>query len=181
MSIELGNVICITDRSKAAERDARMLGKNGDPRLVLPPPKPEVLGSGLLQGDGAGRYLRQAAVKTVSGDGKFDGVVGMGWVLMGWVLIALDDVKLSLGAQKVWEKLGGKIARLLPKSSAPRSNALVDAAGRYHSAIRQLRKDAKFAIVRPDWYVYGLAKDQVELEGLLEKLGRQMFPDSARL
>ena len=48
MSIELGNVICLTDPAAAAARDEILLKADGRPEVALPPVPPPVLGVGVL-------------------------------------------------------------------------------------------------------------------------------------
>jgi flavoprotein hydroxylase len=181
MSVEMGKIICIPDPVAAEARDKAMGGKNGDPRLVMPPPKPEVLGSGLLASEGGeaalvsgvGRYVTNGRLKGVDGEGRMDDVVGR-----GWVIVAVDgaEPKLAPRHAQLWNKLGGKVASLLPKGSEPVAGKLVDVRGTYHGTLVFLRKGARYCVVRPDYYSFGLAANDDELGVVLQKLGNFVYP-----
>ena len=78
MSVELGNVICLSDPAAAAARDEVMLKAEGRPEVALPPIPPAVLGPGVLADEPAGvagQLSPQGRVRTAAGvTGRFDQV-----------------------------------------------------------------------------------------------------------
>src|SRR5690606_37261639 len=85
-SVGLGMVICITDPDEAAERDARMkaeLAAKDDDAPVNT--DIGVLGPGIcVEGDPhAGELAHQGVVEHAGRTGRFDEVVGRGWILVG--------------------------------------------------------------------------------------------------
>src|ERR1700760_2362769 len=86
MSVELGNVICLSDPAAAAARDEVMLKAEGRPEVALPPIPPAVLGPGVLADEPAGvagQLSPQGRVRTAAGvTGRFE-QLGGGGVLGG--------------------------------------------------------------------------------------------------
>lgn len=156
-----------------------MSGKKGDPRLVLPPPRPQVLGPGLLADEGGeaaltngvGRYVSNSVVSKDGITGKIDEIVGLGWVLLGLGV----PVELKGRHAEVWKKLGGKSASLVSKKEKPGPGQLVDVNNGFHNSVAFLRKGAKYIVIRPDWYSFGLADDEQELGRVMNKLDEMMF------
>ena len=93
-SIELGQLICLTDPDAAAERDRRMMAALAEGAPAQPPPSPR-LGPGLLlDGDpAAGQMSIQAPVTATAGTGLFDDVVGGGCLLLASESVPLDPAR----------------------------------------------------------------------------------------
>ena len=103
MSVELGNVICLTDPAAVATRDEVMLKAEGRPEVALPPIPPPVLGPGVLSTgpDGApvgvaGQLSPQGPVARPGGaTGRFDEVIGTGFVLASTVDLSRADPRAA--------------------------------------------------------------------------------------
>ena len=70
-----------------------------------------------------------------------------------------------------WKAIGGRTAVV---AEAPDPGALEDIDGTYVTWFAAHACAA--AIVRPDWYLYGTARDGRELSALLDQLGRSLRP-----
>lgn len=172
MSVGLGRLICETDPAAAAGRDAAMLrdrARDGAGR-----PRPDVLTGGFLHRDTAaapqgpaGVLLPQAKVAHATASGPFDEIAGTG----GFTLLTLDDPGRAVhdgGTRTAPDPLGVRPVRLLPPGT-PRGHAtggaVVDTEGVYHAWLAAL--GARTVLVRPDFYVYGAARDRAGSAALL--------------
>jgi 2-polyprenyl-6-methoxyphenol hydroxylase-like FAD-dependent oxidoreductase len=176
MSVELGNVICMTDHEAVAARDKAMLQAGGRPELALPAVPPPVLGSGLLQTDDegalvgtAGTLSRQARVATADGTvGRLDQVIGIGFVVLSTV-----DLSVHL-TEPVLAAVGELRAHLVqftepagPTGPHPTIQVVSDVDGMYRPYLAATGPE--IVIVRPDFYVYGTGR-AADLAGLLADL-----------
>jgi 2-polyprenyl-6-methoxyphenol hydroxylase-like FAD-dependent oxidoreductase len=124
MSVELGNVICLTDPAGVAARDEVMAAAGGRPDLVLPAVPPPVLGPGVLAtGPGgapvglAGQLSPQARVAPVGGAaGRFDDVVGTGFVVAS--AVDLSPV-MTGGLRSGLDRLGAHIVQFAEPGTEP--------------------------------------------------------------
>ncbi|HEX4256472.1 MAG TPA: bifunctional 3-(3-hydroxy-phenyl)propionate/3-hydroxycinnamic acid hydroxylase [Streptosporangiaceae bacterium] len=171
MSVELGNVICLSDPAAAAARDEVMLKAEGRPELALPPIPPPVLGPGVLaSGAGAsgvaGQLSPQGRVRTAAGDlGRFDQVVGPGFA----VLTSTDVSFITEGhAGGSLAQLGAHVLRLLPPDSEPARDAVADVDGVYRPWLDAAGYEA--VVIRPDYYVFGGVTAGADLPDLLNQL-----------
>ncbi|KAI9026366.1 putative monooxygenase [Hyaloraphidium curvatum] len=174
-SVDLGRVICITDPAAAAARDARMLGHDGDPRKVMPPPLPLLLGEGLVRGEGAGAYVPDFPVRGAGGVGMLGATAGRGWVLLG---LGSEPV-LGEAQAAVWKTLGGTRVTVMPKGGEPAGGEVprvVDEKGHLRGYLESLRTGASFAVIRPDFYTFAVAKDAEELSAALDDLAARLCP-----
>ncbi|WP_405854106.1 bifunctional 3-(3-hydroxy-phenyl)propionate/3-hydroxycinnamic acid hydroxylase [Streptomyces sp. NBC_01515] len=157
-SVQLGRVICVTDPTAAAERDATILaGRRGRGPTVPDPAKP--LTRGLLHraSDGspaapAGEVIPQGRVRGPGGTGLFDDVVGRGFVLL---LAPGAPADLDEEQSAFLTALGTHVVRLLPEDGEPQGGAVADVGGVYRAFLARHRTDA--VLVRPDYHVYGAA------------------------
>jgi flavoprotein hydroxylase len=177
MSVELGNVICLSDPAAAAARDEVMLKAEGRPELALPPIPPPVLGPGVLAsgpGGVTGQLSPQGRVWTAEGlSGLFDQVVGTGFV----VAVGPDvPVGLKDGALAFLAELGAHVVRFVPPGREPSAaddgsgglEVVVDLDGAYLPWLRSA--GYKAAVIRPDFYVFGGVASAAGLAGLLDEL-----------
>jgi flavoprotein hydroxylase len=182
MSRALGEVICATDPAEVARRDEFMLGGGGDPAKVLPPIPPPSLPDGLLQGAGCsitqpvGLLIFQANVASAQRTGRFDEVVGT-----GFVLASPSDARAALGAARVRAlgALGVRLVRIVNADSlirditAPAGIAVVrDIDRRYLPYLAQEGVEA--ILVRPDFYVFGAARTLADVAALVDDLLEQL-------
>lgn len=145
-AIELGGVICVLDPAKAAARDAHFMGmkdvggEDRFPESRLPP-------SDMLRADDphAGELSLQAFVEFRRRIGRFDDLVGSGFVLLGLdadITQQLDDAQL-----KFVETLGVKIVSIGGRSG------IVDVDNAYRQWFESL--GCRTVLIRPDFYLYG--------------------------
>lgn len=188
MSVELGKVICVLDPHEAAQRDARMIAAGADPARVLPASPPSGLSHGILHRDaagdltaGAGELGAQYPVlhrgRTALLDEFFPGP-GFTCLTDGNIADGLDPV--TRGLLERWD------VRVVPLvERAADGDGFVDVEGGYLGPMRESGRPA--VLLRPDFYVFGTAADQVELAALLVDLDGQLtstrhgVPDSDAL
>lgn len=182
MSRALGEVICVTDPEKVRKRDEFMIAGGGDPAKVLPAMPPASLPDGLLQGarissipSAAGTLSFQAHVAAGQREGRFDEIVGT-----GFVLISAGDPRAVLGADrlKALDVLGARLVRVVDADSTlddsqPEGVTVVrDIDSRYLPYLNQEGFEA--VLVRPDFYVFGVAATSEEVPGLVDDLLEQL-------
>ena len=176
MSVELGNVICLSDPAAAAARDEVMLKAEGRPEVALPPIPPPVLGPGVLAdepaGGVAGQLSPQGRVRTAAGTtGLFDQVVGTGFALLGRQPFIR---KISDSDRALLAELGAHVVLAVPVDEAPGGTAdgdevvVVDADGVYLGWLAAAGYEA--VVIRPDCYVFGGVASVADLPGLLAEL-----------
>ncbi|SEC92157.1 flavoprotein hydroxylase [Streptomyces sp. 3213] len=157
-SVQLGRVICVTDPTAAADRDATILAGRRDRGPTVPDPaKPLTRGLLHRSGDGsptapAGEVIPQGRVRGPGGTGLFDDVVGRGFVLL---LAPGADAGLDEEQSAFLTDLGTHVVRLLPEDGEPKGGAVADVGGVYRAFLSRHRADA--VLVRPDYHVYGAA------------------------
>jgi flavoprotein hydroxylase len=149
-SVGLGRIICVPDPAAAAERDAAMIPAARDGQLTVPPPLPG-LGAGILHaGDAhAGRLFVQGRVTQDGRTGRFDDVVGRGWVLLGRRADPLAELAPDLAAW--FASIGGSGAQVA--ESGPIADVDRTYANWFAGA------GVEVALQRPDFYLFGTAAD----------------------
>jgi 2-polyprenyl-6-methoxyphenol hydroxylase-like FAD-dependent oxidoreductase len=177
MSVELGNVICLTDPHEVATRDEVMLKAEGRPELALPPVPPPVLGRGVLHtgADGqllapAGELSPQARVANSAGRvGRFDEVIGGGFVVAGSVDLS---AALTDDALEAVRRLGAHVVQFVePGSTAVVGEAVEVAVDVDDFYLPYLRAGGhEVIVVRPDFYLFGAAATAAGLPALLAEL-----------
>jgi hypothetical protein len=119
MSVELGKVICVTDADAAAQRDAFMIGNNGDPARNLPPIPPSTLIDGVLHRDAAGEPRPGSGVLAFQPHLSIDGRVGLLDELIGPAVIVAATVDphevLSAGQLARLRALDAVLLHLVPE------------------------------------------------------------------
>jgi 3-(3-hydroxy-phenyl)propionate hydroxylase len=167
-SRDLGDIICIVDTDKAAERDARMMAdlaaRNHEPitgDLVK-------LGPGIWCEDTAtaGELSPQGMVQFDGREGRFDQVMGQ-----GWMVLAVDrptDGLLSAPHDAALNKLGGRLI------SVGQTGCDVDSLDATYSDW-MTAAGAHYAIIRPDFFVAATARTPEQLatcvDTILSRLG----------
>jgi 2-polyprenyl-6-methoxyphenol hydroxylase-like FAD-dependent oxidoreductase len=182
MSVELGKVICIGDPEEAAGRDAAMLAAGGRPEQALPPVPPPTLGPGVgrRRPDGsplgpAGQFAGHGVVRLPDGRvGPHDDLVSPAFALG-----AGFDAREHLTDESVraFVRLGGVFEHFVAADAElchePGFRQVADVGGFYLSHMAELGFCA--AIVRPDYYLFGVSKAadgvQALVDDLLDQLG----------
>jgi hypothetical protein len=160
-AVGLGRIICITDEAAAAARDAQMLAARQDPRLGPPPPPPPRLGPGLLRRSDpqAGSLGLQGRVRKAGLEGRFDDVVGRGFVLIS---VQSDPlVNLSAAHRAFWQKIKGLAVHV----GGP---LLTDVDGSYAAWLESMR--AAVVLLRPDHHVFGVSEATADADSLVGEL-----------
>ncbi|MEV5959492.1 bifunctional 3-(3-hydroxy-phenyl)propionate/3-hydroxycinnamic acid hydroxylase [Streptomyces sp. NPDC051987] len=183
MSVNLGKVICMTDAKAAADRDTVMLAsrKRGigaqRPQTVL-----ERLKDGVVLRDAderpvglAGHLAPQGRVAGARGTGRFDEIVGTGFVLLTTQNPAgLTEGVLDAGHRAFLADLGVTTVRVLPAGTPLEdlgADDVVDVDQVYLSYLAE--QSATVALVRPDFYLFGAVEHVSGLPALLESLRQQ--------
>lgn len=153
-SDRLSRVVNIVDTAQAAARDQGMREKGE----WHPPELPSLLG-GVLHRDASGGVVAGSGLFTPQGRLRRDGIEDRGDEFLGggFQLWCLKDpaAYLSDEARATLDHLGCKVGVFDDASS---THAFEDIDGTYRAFLDNL--DAEFAIVRPDFYVFGAAKAQ---------------------
>ena len=168
-SQDLGEIICIADPDKAAERDARMMAElaardytpiSGD--LVK-------LGPGVWCADtpSAGELSPQGVVAFKGREDRFDQAVGVGWFLLGLEAPVAGALRADQEAHLA--ALGGRALSLGPEGSG---FDVVTRDACYASWMRDT--GARYAIVRPDFYVAATAQDIESLRASFDTLSHRL-------
>jgi flavoprotein hydroxylase len=178
MSVELGNVICMTDPVQAAARDELMLRAEGRPELALPPVPPPVLGPGVLHTGPDGSPLRPAGELGWQGRvadregtaGRLDEVVGTGWIVLSavdpspwltppvrWILDELRAVVVHVTEDEHRDGVEDESVRVV-----------TDLEARILPPMRAGGHDV--LVIRPDFYIFGAGASVDALEPLLQEL-----------
>jgi flavoprotein hydroxylase len=178
MSIDSGKVICETDPKKAAGRDSVMLAalrrrtQQRHARSLR-----EAIVDGVLRrgADGApapraGDPAPQGRVTVDGRSGRFDEVVGTGFAL---VTRADPAAALDVDAVAFLDGLGAHRVTVRPADAADPSAAdVVDLDGVYLTYLAGADADA--VLIRPDFYVFGVAAGPDDLAALVDDLRQQV-------
>jgi 2-polyprenyl-6-methoxyphenol hydroxylase-like FAD-dependent oxidoreductase len=149
-SMQLGEVICLTDPAAAAARDAAMAKDLAEGTSMPPRPLPK-LGDGLHRDDAGGGTLSiQAPVQAGTRQVLFDDV----FAASGTLLLRSDDIRAQLPDEAA-SALTGLGFQIIAFGPAPSATTAVDGTGAYRQWFDALGADA--VLVRPDFYIYGVA------------------------
>ena len=151
LSTEMGRVSCTLDPQAAAERDAALRAADAPPPLGLPP-----LQDGMVAPDRplAGVRAVQGLVRLDGREGRFDDVVGK-----GFVLLTRHAPELPLAVADALDVIGAKIVAL---------DELEDLDGRLTAWLDEHRVAA--VLVRPDAYVFGAVQALEDVPALVDDL-----------
>jgi 2-polyprenyl-6-methoxyphenol hydroxylase-like FAD-dependent oxidoreductase len=161
LSIDLGRIICVPDEAEAAARDAAMVAaaRESGPVPIPPPPPigPGAVGAGDVH---AGQAWIQGRVTSGGRTGRFDDVVGRGWVLFGAGADPAEELRADAAAW--WSALGGRTVHVGPDSST------VDVDGTYRAWF--LRHHVAAVLVRPDFIVFATTARPDGVDGLVRSV-----------
>jgi 2-polyprenyl-6-methoxyphenol hydroxylase-like FAD-dependent oxidoreductase/uncharacterized protein YciI len=147
-SMQLGEIICLTNPEDAAKRDAKMTADIAAGITMPAHPAPR-LGEGLHRYDVPGGILSiQAPVRGTEGEGLFDDVFGSGGTLL--LRKASLAAELPEHARATLESVG---IRIIALGQTPATNTAVDSTGAYSEWLDEITADA--VLIRPDFYIYG--------------------------
>ena len=167
-AVELGKVLCELDPEAAAERDATLRQADAPPPLEFPPLSKGAIHtpSGDTPDPLAGTLSVQGVVAKDGREGRFDDVVGHGWSLIaagGDPVDHLDDAD-----REVLRSLDVTVASLEPEAPG----GVRDIDGRLTEWLRG--HDARAALIRPDFCVFGSVATPDDLSSLVSDLRTQL-------
>lgn len=147
-SQELGQIICISDEAEAAKRDAAMIADLAARGNTPVPTDICHLGAGAWCDESvhAGELSVQGVVEAYGKRGRFDQVVGQGWVLFGYETDPSEALTAEQRAQLA------RIEGITVQLCAPGGDCdVVDAEGTFKAWLDGI--GAKYVLIRPDFYV----------------------------
>ncbi|MFA6112354.1 MAG: bifunctional 3-(3-hydroxy-phenyl)propionate/3-hydroxycinnamic acid hydroxylase [Sphingomonas sp.] len=159
-SVAAGAEVCKLDRAEALARDARFraVERERTRSVAMTDVVPQIC-DGIIDPSNGGERLPEFVLKSGAGDQHIDAL------LAGrFSLIARNAVAPRTG---VWATLGGQVIHLAP-------GACDDADGRLSAWFDE--RGARWAIVRPDRYLYALGSGDAALNAALALLARQLHP-----
>ncbi|WP_394833406.1 bifunctional 3-(3-hydroxy-phenyl)propionate/3-hydroxycinnamic acid hydroxylase [Pendulispora rubella] len=165
ISIQTGEVLCTRDLEQAAKRDALLLSGQA-------PPVPEFPGltSGILdfgpKGERVapvGSLFPQRAIVRDGQSGFFDDIAGR-----GFLVVTVDPEVAAKVGQPAREFLQRIDRGVVTISRTPAPGALVDLDGFYADWFA--KHGVVAVIVRPDYYVYGVARNADAVDALVARL-----------
>ena len=162
-SVSLGSIICITDPELAAQRDRAMIADRESGRQPEPPPTPR-LGAGVFEGDEGGYLSWQGQITRVAHGPhiKFDDVFGAGSLILSDAALVAEVSRENLAEL---EKRGIRVTSF-GESEAAGIASFTDVDGTYVTWFASIGAHA--VLVRPDFYVYGTAKNSGDVAGLAQ-------------
>lgn len=157
-SQQLGQIICVSDPERAAERDVAMMADLVARDFTPLPTDLCRLGPGAWVADTphAGELSVQGIVEAGGRRDRFDQAVGHGWIVLG---LAADPAR-ALGPARLdgLRALGGRTVEI----GAPgKPGEVIDAEGTYGAWFARI--GARFVLLRPDFYVAVAAADEEAL------------------
>lgn len=183
MSVEVGKIVSELDVEAAKRRDAYLLAMKEDApeRDVAPSFFP--LEDGVLRRDArssggpAGGLMPQGRVARGTERALFDDVVGRGFALVTTLdpYEVLDRKNLAF-----LERLNAHLVRVLPVGTPPKhvaAHEVVDVENVYVPFLDGAGCAA--ALVRPDFHIFGTARDRSDLPRLVGDLRRQLTATAA--
>ncbi|MFV0296544.1 MAG: bifunctional 3-(3-hydroxy-phenyl)propionate/3-hydroxycinnamic acid hydroxylase [Hyphomicrobiaceae bacterium] len=168
-SQELGQIICIADEQEAAERDARMIAELAKRGNAPVPTDICQLGQGAWCSDSAhaGELAVQGVVEANGKRDRFDQAVGQGWVLLGY---EADPAEAITEAQRVeLASLEGMTVQVCAPGGA---RDVVDVEGTFKAWLDEI--DAKYVLIRPDFYVAVTANSPEALQARFAKVMKEL-------
>lgn len=173
-SQELGKIICIADAQQAAERDVRMKAELAARNNQPVPTDICQLGQGAWCADSAhaGELSVQGVVEAHGRRDRFDQAVGRGWVMIG---LDVDPAAALTDAQR--EQLA-LLNGMTVKVGAPGTACdAVDVEGTYAKWLAAI--DAKYVLLRPDFYVAVTANSPEMLRQRFDKVMSRLHLQNA--
>ncbi|MBC2836892.1 bifunctional 3-(3-hydroxy-phenyl)propionate/3-hydroxycinnamic acid hydroxylase [Paragemmobacter straminiformis] len=168
-SQELGQIICIADEAAAAERDAKMIAGLAASAGKPVPTDICQLGKGAWCDESAhaGELSVQGVVEAAGKQGRFDQVVGQGWVLLGH---GVDPAAALTEAQR--HQLAALEGVSVELSAQAATGGAVDVEGTIGDWFTRI--GARYVLIRPDFYVALTADTPEALQTRFAKVMRRL-------
>lgn len=164
-AIELGRIQTIKDFEKAKERDERFMAlrrSNQAPEKIKLP----ALHSGLIANNG--NIFPQANISSPERTTLFDNFTKKGWVIVNWSENGFPD--LGKSEEEILSKIE---VQKITLGDSFNKNVFKDDTKLYQKWFTE--NNCLFAIVRPDWYIYGTAQNISDLNILISELGENLL------
>ncbi|MET3354394.1 UNVERIFIED_ORG: 3-(3-hydroxy-phenyl)propionate hydroxylase [Xanthobacter viscosus] len=164
-SMDLGKIICITDPEEADARDRRMIAELAASDGTPVPTDVACLGSGAwVEGTPhAGELSVQGIVSTTERSGRFDDVVGRGWMVLG--LGASPEAVLTEQQRAALRFLDGRCVHIGFEGT---DCDAVDVNGAYAQWLGRI--GARYVVLRPDFYVAASAASEDDLRRVMDQV-----------
>lgn len=172
LSMYLGKVICIADPAKAAQRDEAFFSGKAPPPPAFPSLTDGILRrapSGAVQAP-AGLLSPHGRVRSGEREGRFDDVVGLGFVLVA--RNAAVDSELGEKQRAFLDALGAKRVLVAAAGAEAGPSAWIDLDSKFIPYMEQHNIEAM--LVRPDFYLYGAVSKASDINQLVEDLARDL-------
>lgn len=169
-SMELGRIICITDPAEAAERDVRMQAELEVSGRVPVPTDKATLGPGAWcrNAGHAGELSVQGIVSKGEQRGRFDDIVGRGWLVIGFG----ESPRQALKANQL-DALQQLNAQFVTVGAVGSPCDVEDVDGTYATWLESI--NARYLVIRPDFYVAASAWSADALQLQLDELLAQLY------
>ena len=163
-AIELGRVQTMRDFEKVKIRDEQFLALR---RSSQKPDKIKfpALHGGLIANNGS--FFPQAYVAESENSVLFDDYAKNGWLVVSWGREEIPE--LSIEAERILSILE---AQKITFNVSSTKGVIKDESESYKKWFDE--NDCTFAIIRPDWYVYGTAQNITGLQELIAGLGKNI-------
>ncbi|WP_237882405.1 bifunctional 3-(3-hydroxy-phenyl)propionate/3-hydroxycinnamic acid hydroxylase MhpA [Pseudomonas sp. PGPR40] len=166
-SVYLGEIVCVADKKLAAKRDQAFFDGTFPPMAAFPHLKQGTLSS--VESDWVGRLAPHAEIHAHGATGRMDTLLGTGFTL----LMKNADAYATLTEEELalLKLIDGRCVYL-----SDLHDSSVDAIQDFTGKLSRFFADTGFSslLVRPDFYVFGGAKDARELATLFSQLHRAL-------
>ena len=164
-SMRLGEIICITDPQEAAARDRRMIADLANSDGTPVDTDVASLGPGLwCEGTPhAGALSVQGIVEAGGRRGRFDDVVGRGWIVLG---LGTDPAAALTPRQRAL--LASLRGRCVAIGAPGTACEVIDVKGTYATWLGGI--EAAYAVLRPDFYVAATAGTPAQLREVFDRI-----------
>lgn len=168
ISMFLGSIICMPDPAEAQKRDEMFLGGNAPKPAPFP-----ILTDGLLERDEKGAVRAPAGELSCAGTVRFGGKTGRydAFVPPGkFTLVVREGFDLSAQAREICTEYGITIVTVADRRLA-KDEQIADTQGQFGSYMGS--HDIGAMLVRPDFYLFGGAKNGRRLAEMLVYFANQ--------
>jgi 2-polyprenyl-6-methoxyphenol hydroxylase-like FAD-dependent oxidoreductase len=178
-SVVLARTMCITDSDEAAARDQGLrdlaASRNANEQQPIPAPSLPSLEGDLILGRAplVGTLSVQSDVKLSGERGRFDDIVGRGFVVLARG--ANPAAVLSEEDRGFLDRIGTVVAHF----GSADEGAFDDVTGAYERWLGEAGVDV--VLIRPDFYVYASASSLNELPALVDQLRGQLAASPAEV
>lgn len=183
LSMYLGKIICIPEAKEAAARDQAFFSGEAPPPPAFPCLTDGILRRGIngaVQAP-AGLLSPHGRIRTCDREGRFDDLVGLGFVLVSHGGAA--EASLGERQRAFLKTLRAKRVQIAPQGTEPTGEVLVDLDDKFIPYMTQ--HGIHTMLIRPDFYLYGAVGTANEVNSLVDDLAvdlerHGLRPDEAK-